>query len=106
MNSTYAQSLARARTALAELADTAANLDASSAYKHVLIYLDLLHSDGPEPALEPKPMSDREAVPTALHDVAITAINRLQHSPTEALDPLDGELLLALVEQARLLESR
>lgn len=97
MELAHAQTLARARTCIAMLADQANNEDASSAYEHALIELDLLHDDQ-SPALDaglgdlPGP-DEREQ----LFDAASTTV---AHLAEHDVDPLRLELILWALHDA------
>lgn len=80
--------LSQARSYLAALADHAPTDEASSAYEHLLIALDLLHHDQ-GPALDTDGVTDD---PEVLHIVATSAIAELV---SHGIDDLDVELLLA-----------
>ena len=83
---------AEARSYLAALADAASSFDASLEYERVLLQLDWLHG-GQVPPITVVPSGD----PEVLHDVASAAISNLER---HAVDPLDLELCLAMLEAA------
>ena len=89
----HAHTLSRARTALAALADTAPTIDTSSEYEHVLIELDRIHGDQC-PALSKTQVTHSRKTLLA---IATTAIDDLT---TYGVDPLDVELVLAMLEDA------
>lgn len=93
----HALTLAAARSYLAALADTADSFDASSAYEHVLIELDRIHGDE-TPGLDTSGICEDRATLLA---VANSAIERLE---LYGVDPLNVELVLAMLDDAYLLD--
>lgn len=91
--------VAEARTNLAALADTATSIDASSAYEQVLIALDRLHADQ-SPAIDTTPgtVGDRDSLFS-------TTVSALESLTAHGLDPLEVELLLARLTEARAIEA-
>ncbi|WP_141013693.1 hypothetical protein [Nocardioides sambongensis] len=98
MHTADAAAISNARTHLATLADTATNLDASLAYEHTLLYLDTAYADN-VPALD---TAFQPVNPETLHNQATDAITDLAD---HGLDPLQVELLHALLNEARAHES-
>jgi hypothetical protein len=89
----HARTLAQARTYVAALADEASNDDASSAYEHVLIELDRLHSDqSPDVYLDA--LTQDRAIQ---FDLATAAIEDLKQ---HGVDPLSVELVLWMLQEA------
>ncbi|TYL51670.1 hypothetical protein FXB39_07745 [Nocardioides sp. BGMRC 2183] len=89
-----AAAIAGARTYLAALADTATTLEASLAYELTLLCLDTAYADD-VPAIDPTfdpPETD------TLHSIAAAAISNLA---SHGLDPLQVELLRAMLDDAR-----
>jgi hypothetical protein len=94
---THARTLARARSYVAALADQASSIDASSGYEHVLMELDRIHGDE-SPGLDTDGLSQDRAILVA---VASSSIEELvQHG----VDPLNVELVLALLDDAYALD--
>ena len=93
----HARTLCDARSALAVLSDDANCIEASSAYEHVLITLDAIHGDD-------CPAIDTYGLPThpdALLNLATHALDELK---THGIDELHVELLLALLDNATMLD--
>lgn len=89
----HAQTLAQARSCLAALADNAATLEASSGYEQTLMALDQIHDDQ-APALDSDGMtSDRAAL-------TMVATSAVKHLVDHGVDPLQLELLLAMLQDA------
>ena len=93
MHLPHARTLCDARSALAVLSDGAKCIEASSAYEHVLITLDAIHGDDC-PAIDTHGLSDRT---DELLNVAAHALDELK---THGVDELHVELLLALLDNA------
>ena len=93
----HAQTLRRARSAVAALSDHARTIDASSAYEHVLIALDRLHRDDC-PALYFGGLPDDTRMLLA---AASSAIEELM---AHGINPLDVELILANPDHADTLD--
>ena len=93
----HATALARARTYIAALADTARSPDASSAYGHTLLYLDAIHGDAVPASILADEIEDR----TALASLAEAAVEGLVGN---GIDALQVELVLTTLEDARELE--
>jgi hypothetical protein len=93
----HAFTLAQARSYLAALADQASTIDASSAYEHVLIELDRIHWDQ-SPAISNDGLTEDRAILLA---VATSALEELEQY---GLDPLDVELILAMLDDAYALD--
>ncbi|MEP6815878.1 MAG: hypothetical protein ABI873_10040 [Marmoricola sp.] len=94
---THALVLSQARAHIAALADQARSEEASSAYERVLISLDRIHGDQ-SPDFEPIGIW---LDPTFLVIVANTALEELE---TFGVEPLEIELLLAGLDDARAIE--
>lgn len=90
---THAHTLTQARSCLAALADNATTLEASSGYEQTLIALDRIHDDQ-VPALDAERLTSDRAVLTA---VATSALKELVN---HGVDPLQQELLLAMLQDA------
>jgi hypothetical protein len=88
-----AQTLAQARSYVAALADRALNVDASSAYEHVLLELDRVHGDEC-PAVDTYGLTDDRDILLA---VASSAIEELE---SYGIDALSVELILAMLTDA------
>lgn len=97
MDLEHALTLARARSFVAALADTALGDDASAAFERVLIELDWLHDDE-SPGLDTDGLSDDRDV---LYLGATAAIESLI---LFGIDALDLELLLVRLEAAHALD--
>lgn len=95
---THAVALAEARTYLAALADQAATPPACEAYERTLLYLDAVHADA-VPALDAHGLLADRAVLRRLTEAAIQEL--LDHG----LDPLQVELLLAMLADASRLDT-
>ena len=93
----HASVLAKARSNLAALADTAPTIDASSAYEHVLITLDRLHDDQAPALSTARVRRDRDAL---LRDTTVA----LDSLADLGLDTLDVELLLSMLAATRAIE--
>lgn len=89
----HARTLCDARSALAVLADRAVSSDASSAYEHVLITLDVIHGDE-APAIDTYGLPEEH---DQLLAIASTALERLK---SHGVDDLHVELLLAMLDDA------
>ena len=92
----HAVTLAEARSYVAALADSARSFDASVEYELVLLELDTIHGGVFPPITEV--LTDERDV---LHTVAGAAIEELVD---HGVDPLQIELLLAKLEDARALD--
>ncbi|KRA30960.1 MULTISPECIES: hypothetical protein [unclassified Nocardioides] len=90
--------LAQARSYLAALADNAATLDASSAYEHTLIELDQIYRDE-VPALDAEGLTTDRAI------LAADATSAIKELIDHGLDPLQHELLLAMLQDAATLDA-
>jgi hypothetical protein len=97
MSPTHLATLARARSSLAVLADNASSTDASSSYERVLIHLDRLHHDRSPALLAPSRTTNRATLFTTAH----SAVASLED---HGVDPLELELLLAALDDARTLD--
>lgn len=95
----HAHTLTQARSYLAALADNATTLEASSGYEQTLIELDRLHADD-VPALATEGLTTDPAILTA---VAMSAIKELI---VYGVDPLQHELVLAMLQDACALDVR
>ena len=93
----HAALLTEARSCIAALADKARTIEAASAYDLALIELDGLHCDDAPGLFAVSPIAEREV----LMAFATSAIGQLI---TFGVDPLDTELLLASLEDARALD--
>lgn len=94
----HAVALAEARTYIAALADLSVAADAALAYERTLLYLDSVHGDD-VPALDTRGLiNDR----TALYVVAESAVEELVD---HGVDALQVELLLAMLDDARELDT-
>jgi hypothetical protein len=89
----HAIAIAEARSYLAALADQAVTFWASVAYDDVLLYVDAIHGDA-VPALDELPTIEL----SLLHDLAEKSLLDLAR---HGLDPLQIELVLAMVNDAR-----
>lgn len=89
----HTHTLAQARTYLAALADEASNVDASSAYEHVLIELDRIHCDQSPDVYLDAVTRDRDIQ----FEIATSAIEELLR---HGVDPLSVELLLWMLQDA------
>lgn len=94
----HAVVLVEARSYLAALADRAQTLDGALEYERVLLQLDWLHG-GTVAACTPVPVED----PVVLHEVACRAIGNLE---VHGIDQLELEICLAMLEAARVLDTR
>jgi hypothetical protein len=94
----HAVALAEARTYLAALADLAVSVDASLAYEQTLLYIDSIHGDD-VPALDTTGLIEDR---TALYVVAESALEELVD---HGVDPLQVELALAMLDEARGLDA-
>ena len=95
----HAVALAEARTYIAALADHSVSADASLAYERTLHYLDSIHEDV-VPALDTGGLIDDRA---ALYVVAESAVEELVD---HGVDALQVELVLAMLDEARAVDSR
>ncbi|MEQ6902024.1 hypothetical protein [Nocardioides sp. YIM 152588] len=94
----HALALAEARTFLAALADLATTQEGSRAYDHALHYLDSLHAgEIPGPTIG-SPVVDLDTT----YGLAVSAIEDLA---THGVHPLQVELVLAMLEDARSLDA-
>ena len=93
----HALTLAQARSYVAALADQADSVDASSAYEHVLIELDRIHGDE-SPGLDTSGLPQDRATLLA---VTTSAIEELEQ---HGVDPLNVELVLAMLDDAYALD--
>ncbi|QBX57319.1 hypothetical protein EXE58_19070 [Nocardioides seonyuensis] len=93
----HARTLCDARSALAVLSDGASCIEASSAYEQVLITLDVLHGDG-------CPAIDTYGLPDGPGELFNLAAHALEELKTHGVDELQVELLLALLDNATVLE--
>lgn len=89
----HAIAIAEARSYLAALADRASTLWTSVAYNDVLLYFDAIHGDN-VPAIDELPNIE----PTLLHELAEKSLLDLARY---GLDPLQLELVLAMINDAR-----
>ena len=93
----HARTLCDARSALAALSDGASCIEASSAYEHVLITLDAIHGDD-------CPAIDTHGLPTHSDGLLNLAAHALDELKTHGVDELHVELLVALLDNATLLD--
>lgn len=93
----HAHTLAQARSYLAALADQASTIDALSAYEHVLIELDRLHGDESPGITDDGLTGDRATLLAA----ATSALEELEQY---GVDPLNVELILAMLDDAYALD--
>ena len=93
----HARTLCDARSALAVLSDGASCIEASSAYEHVLITLDAIHGDDC-PAIDTHGLPDRTDV---LLNIAANSLDELK---THGVEELHVELLVALLDNATMLD--
>jgi hypothetical protein len=93
----HAVLFAEARSYLAQLADTAANLDVALEYERVLLQLDHAHGDKVTP-ITPIPTDDRNV----LYGAARAAISRLSD---HGVDRLELAICLAMLATAWDLET-
>lgn len=93
----HAVALTQARTYLAALADQASTIDASSAYEHVLIELDRVQGDEC-PAVEDGPLTKDRAILLA------AATSTLEELELYGVDPLSVELIIAMLDDAYVLD--
>jgi hypothetical protein len=97
----HANTLTRARSRIAALADHAATAEASAAYEHVLIELDWRHGDD-LPALD----ALETVVTTVDRDVVwADAVSAVEQLVAYGLDELHIELLIAELAAARALDA-
>lgn len=95
----HARTLCEARSALAALSDGASCIEASSAYEHALITLDAIHGDD-------CPAIDTRGLPTHSDEQLNLATHALDELKTHGVDELHVELLLALLDNAIVLDIR
>lgn len=93
----HAQTLAQARSCLAALADNATSLEASSGYEQTLMALDQMHDDQ-VPTLDTERLASDRSVLTA------SATSAIKELVSHGVDPLQQELLLAMLQDARALD--
>jgi hypothetical protein len=94
---THAITLAQARSCVAALADRARTIEVFSGYEHALLELDWIHGDD-VPALDTVGLTDDRDL---LLGVATAAVEKLGYY---GVDPLGIELVLAALEDARVLD--
>ena len=93
----HARTLCHARSALAALSDGANCIEASSAYEHVLITLDAIHGDD-------CPAIDTYGLPTHPDELLDVVAHALDELKTHGVDELHVGLLLALLDNATMLD--
>lgn len=98
MKLSHAITVAATRSYLAALADQSVTLLGAIGYEQALLYLDVIHGDR-VPALYPI----ADAAPDLLAKSALTTAARLTE---HGIDPLQVELLISMISDARDEESR
>ena len=89
----HALTLGQARSCIAALADQADSIDASSAYEHVLIELDRIHGDE-------SPGLDTDGICEDRADLLASATSAIEDLEQHGVDPLNVELVLAMLDDA------